>query len=56
MIEHRAAAEFERVPEIGRRLAQRLVDAQPIRSQEELYRIEGIGWFRAYEVWKHFCG
>ena len=56
VIEHHTAAEFEKVPEIGRWLAPRLVDAQPIRSQEELYHIEGIGGSRAYEVWKHFCG
>ena len=55
VIEHRTAAEFENVPEIGRWLAQRLVDAQPIRSRSELYRIDGIGGTRAYEVWKHFC-
>lgn len=54
VIEHRTAAEFEKVPEIGRWLAQRLVDAQPIRSRGELYRIDGIGGTRAYEVWEHF--
>ena len=54
VIEHRRAAEFEKVPEIGQWLAQRLVDAQPIRSPSELYRIDGIGVTRAYEVWNYF--
>lgn len=56
VIEHRTAAEFEKVPEIGWRLAQQLKAAQPIRSRSELYRIDRIGRTRAYEVWKHFCG
>jgi hypothetical protein len=55
VIEHRTAAEFERVHEIGSELAQRLVDAQPIRSWSELWDIDGIGWTRANEVWNHFC-
>ena len=55
MIEHRTAADFEKVPEIGRELAQRLVEAQPIRSWSELWDIDGIGWYRADAVWEHFC-
>ncbi len=55
VIEHRTAADFEKVPEIGRELAQRLVEAQPIRSWSELWDIDGIGWYRADAVWEHFC-
>ena len=55
VIEHRTAAEFERVPGIGWGLADRLVDAQPIRSWSELWDIDGIGWQRADAVWEHFC-
>jgi len=55
VIEHRTAAEFEKVPEIGTWLAQQLEAAQPIRSLNELYRIDWIGWNRAHAVWEHFC-
>jgi len=56
VIEYRTAAEFEQVPEIGWWLAQRLVDAQPIHSFDDLYGIDGIGFTRASNVWDHFCG
>ena len=57
VIEHHTAAEFEEVHGIGRGLAQRLVDAQPIRSWDELYYdIDRIGWDKANAVWEHFCG
>ena len=55
VIEHRTAAEFEKVPGIGRWLAQQLEAAQPIRSSSELYGIDWIGWNRAQAVWNHFC-
>ena len=37
VIEHRTAAEFEKVPEIGSWLAQQLEAAQPIRSLNDEY-------------------
>ena len=54
VIEHRTAAEFEKVPGIGWGLAEQLVDAQPIRSWSELWDIDGIGWYRADAVWEYF--
>jgi len=47
-------AELENVPAIGSAIAQRIIDARPFKSADELRRVKGIGPGKRYEIIRPF--